>query len=57
MNEILDREPIVQSLTHILTNYEANCANLQFNLVIQGQLVLLELHDQLVVLRKQIPLA
>jgi len=30
MNEILEREPIIQSLTQILTNYEANCKDLQF---------------------------
>lgn len=30
MNEILERENIVQSLTHILTNYEANCMDIQF---------------------------
>jgi len=30
MNEILERESIIQSLTQILTNYEANCVDLQF---------------------------
>ena len=30
MNEILEREHVVQSLTQILTNYEANCLDLQF---------------------------
>ena len=30
MNEILEREPIIHSLTQILTNYEANCSDLQF---------------------------
>jgi DNA polymerase III delta prime subunit len=30
MNEILERESIVQSIKNILTNYEANCADLQF---------------------------
>ena len=30
MNEILERESIIHSLTQILTNYEANCADLQF---------------------------
>lgn len=30
MNEILERESIIHSLTQILTNYEANCVDLQF---------------------------
>jgi DNA polymerase III delta prime subunit/uncharacterized protein YktA (UPF0223 family) len=30
MNEILQREQVIHSLTHILTNYESNCQNLQF---------------------------
>ena len=30
MNEILQRETIVQSMTQILTNYETNCKDLQF---------------------------
>jgi DNA polymerase III delta prime subunit len=30
MNEILQREPVVHSLTQILTNYETNCKDLQF---------------------------
>jgi replication factor C subunit 1 len=30
MNQILEREPIVQELTNILTNYESNCQSLQF---------------------------
>ena len=30
MNEILERQSIVKEITHILTNYESNCKNINF---------------------------